>query len=128
MPIYQTRSMLVAKCAEATSIFIRVVNGKIRESVNAKLPGAAVVSLYNLQSEIYGARFPHYNDTPVKANNFETKSSLLASFISFRCRNRRSLFNIRQNKRRSFLIASQDRRVNGRYRYPFFLSLSVLLS
>lgn len=59
--------MLVAKCAEATSIFIRVVNGKIRESVNVKLPGAGVVSLHDLQSEIYEARFPHYNDTPVKA-------------------------------------------------------------
>lgn len=50
MPVYQTRSVLVAKCAEATSIFIRVVNGKIRESVNVKLPGAAVVSLHDLQS------------------------------------------------------------------------------
>lgn len=48
MPIYQTRSKLVAKCAEATSIFIRVVNGKTCESVNAKLLGAVVISLYDL--------------------------------------------------------------------------------
>lgn len=84
--------MLVAKCAEAASIFIRVVNGKIRESVNVKLPGAAVVSLRDLQSEIYEARFPrYYNDTPVKANNFETKPSLLASSVPFRNRSTRSV-------------------------------------
>lgn len=125
MPIYQTRSVLVAKCAEATSIFIRVVNEKIRESVNVKLPGAAVVSLYDLQSEIYEARFPHYNDMPVKANNFETQPSPLASSLSPSGAEIGVRIRVWQNQRkRSFLIVSQDR-VNGHidihsFSPPFF--------
>lgn len=58
-------------CGSDLDIYLRH-NGKIRESVNVKLPCTAIrrFTLYDLQTIIYGARFLLI--THVGANNFAT--------------------------------------------------------
>lgn len=57
----------MTKCAEATSIFIRLVNGKIRESVNVKVAARAMASFrYTTYiPQFIRARCLDYNDPGV---------------------------------------------------------------